>query len=216
MSSARSVPPPEAGSSPSGARPISSVTSRSGLAGTPRLSQIPPRGSYSGSFQPPRSLGSERGVDRTSTPPPRSDADIGGKAAITSTSQTKSALTAALGKAADSKDKEPEPPSPKPASPEQPSGSATPLRPDESAFSTLAEVPDEEKARVLRRHLVSAEERGSSRVPTPGQDGTPVEGSQAGDSAVADRPEDEPFPIPYDAPGGDVTCVRGGRRSCLS
>jgi proton-coupled amino acid transporter len=93
-----------------------------------------------------------------------------------------------------------------PATPDHASGSATPLRADESAFSNLAEIPDEEKARVLRRHLVSAEERGTSKVPTPGHDGTPVEGSQAGDSAVVDGPED-PFPIPYDAPGGDVTYV---------
>lgn len=184
---------------------MSSVTSRSGLAGTPRLSQIPPRSSISGSFQHPRSIASDLAIERTSTPPPHSDADIGGKAAIASTSQGKSALTVALGKVADS-GKEPAPPSPNPGTPELPSGSATPLRPDESAFSTLADVPDEEKARVLRRHLVSAEERtgSGSKVATPGANDSPAEGSQAGDSAVVSGAED-PFPIPYDAPGGDVT-----------
>lgn len=195
MSSARSIPP-ETGSSPSPPRAISSVTSRSG---TPRLGQIPPRGGASGSFQPARSVGHrDSGIERTATPPPPSDTDLGAKAAVPSTSQAKSALTAAMGKSDTGKDA---------ATSEPTSGSATPLRPDESAFSNLAEIPDEEKARVLRRHLVSAEERGgSSKVPTPGHGGTPVEGSQAGDSSVVEVRED-PFPIPYDAPGGDVTCV---------
>ncbi|CAK9780712.1 hypothetical protein CC85DRAFT_264664 [Cutaneotrichosporon oleaginosum] len=191
MSSARSIPPD--GRTPSSPpRPISSVTSRSG---TPRLGQIPPRGIASGSFQPARSVGRDSGLERTATPPPRSDTDLGAKAAVASTSQTKSALTAALGKSEGGRDD---------ATPEPASGSATPLRADESAFSNLAEVPDEEKARVLRRHLVSAEERGGSKVATPGNDGTPVDGSQAGDTSAIDVQED-PFPIPYDAPGGDVT-----------
>ncbi|GMK53645.1 hypothetical protein CspeluHIS016_0102310 [Cutaneotrichosporon spelunceum] len=191
MSGDRPVPL-EAGSSPSSNRAVPSVTS-----GTPRLSQIPPRGGAS-SFQAARSVGRDTAIQRTVTPPPGSDTDLGAKAAVASTSQSKSALTAALGKADASKDAA--------ATTEQASGTATPAHPDESAFSNLAEVTDEEKARVLRRHLVSAEERGSgSKAPTPANDTTSIEGSsQAGDSSVAQMPE-EPFPIPYDAPGGDVT-----------
>ena len=94
----------------------------------------------------------------------------------------------------------------------------------------LAEAfTDEEKARVLRRHLVSADERSNRQSPVdpefglsgassesetrgPSQD-SPVtgqpdtassggSGGQNGYGAVDDTPQ---FPIPYDAPGGDVT-----------
>lgn len=95
----------------------------------------------------------------------------------------------------------------------------------ESSFSNLADVPDEEKARVLRRHLVSADERGASS-PTPmGQSpagsgvnmgGTPTraefedvpgESGVNGYGSIDAQPRDDSdqFPIPYDAPGGDVT-----------
>lgn len=105
---------------------------------------------------------------------------------------------------------------------------------DDSGWSTLAEVPDERKAQVLRRHLVSAEERGSksgtpamspgSNSPTkdgeigrPGPSGSAAgagAGHGAGDSAVTygstsdsqvQSAVDDQFPIPFDAPGGDVT-----------
>ena len=103
---------------------------------------------------------------------------------------------------------------------------------DESGWSSLAEVPDERKAQVLRRHLVSAEERGS-KTGTPAMspgDSSPMKdgemgrpgsstagtgaGAGAGDSAVtygstsdsqAVSQVDDQFPIPFDAPGGDVT-----------
>ncbi|BEJ06280.1 hypothetical protein CcaverHIS641_0308020 [Cutaneotrichosporon cavernicola] len=192
MSDNRPIPS-EVGSSSSPSRAIASVTS-----GTPRLAQIPPRNGAAGSFQAARSVGRDSGIQRTATPPPGSDTDLGTKAPVAEPSQPKSALTAALGKSSTGKDAA--------STPDHASGSATPANPDESAFSNLAEVPDEEKARVLRRHLVSAEERGGgSKVATPGQDATPVEdSSQAGDSSVVQAPE-ESFPIPYDAPGGDVT-----------
>lgn len=95
----------------------------------------------------------------------------------------------------------------------------------ESSFSNLADVPDEEKARVLRRHLVSADERGASS-PTPGgqspagsginMGGTPTraefddilgESGVSGYGSIDAHPKDDSdqFPIPYDAPGGDVT-----------
>lgn len=105
-------------------------------------------------------------------------------------------------------------------------------RGDESGWSSLAEVPDERKAQVLRRHLVSAEERGS-KAGTPGMspgDSSPMKDTEMGrpgsstagagagvgaaggpgDSAVtygstSDSQADDQFPIPFDAPGGDVT-----------
>ena len=76
---------------------------------------------------------------------------------------------------------------------------------------------NEEKARILRRHLVSAEERAqngkeSPGVNSPGNSGfnfTEEEPENADESGVASRSgsigHDENFPIPYDAPGGDVT-----------
>ena len=94
--------------------------------------------------------------------------------------------------------------------------------PNESGISNMidAGVTEEEKARVLGRHLVSADERSASTKPsitphdiTPvgehgdsgyfggGAGGPPTEGNSSG---VAER-EEEVFPIPYDAPGGDVT-----------
>lgn len=123
----------------------------------------------------------------------------------------------------------------------------------------LEDLPDEEKARVLRRHLVSKEERvaalakdrpesvaGSDHVPADGASGSEqpqqkplgliaqlrkslgggkVENettlaagpsttdrsrrsSAAGSSSnVHTKHDTEPFPIPYHAPGADITCV---------
>ncbi|KAF8340300.1 transmembrane amino acid transporter protein-domain-containing protein [Cantharellus anzutake] len=72
-------------------------------------------------------------------------------------------------------------------------------------------LPDEEKARVLRRHLVSREERGS-RAPsiTPNVSARQDTG---GVSAVPGRSktsslyemDDEEFPITYSHPGADIT-----------
>lgn len=98
------------------------------------------------------------------------------------------------------------------------SGTATP-RGDESSFSNVVDVgaTNEEKARVLRRHLVSADERGQSTKtsPAPGESSPNAEASGSGSSgqngadspgnSAVDTGVDENFPIPYDAPGGDVT-----------
>ncbi|KAG8908140.1 neutral amino acid transporter [Tulasnella sp. 403] len=108
-----------------------------------------------------------------------------------------------------------------------PSGRSTPdpyARPEsrQSASgapgATLDELPDEEKARVLRRHLVSREERGradddggsavgqpsgaaaSSALNVPG-----VASSRASIAGSHHRLDTEPFPVPFDAPGGDIT-----------
>ncbi|OXC64687.1 hypothetical protein AYX13_05965 [Cryptococcus neoformans] len=95
----------------------------------------------------------------------------------------------------------------------------------DSSFSNLADVPDEEKARVLRRHLVSADERGVSSPTTGGRSpagsgvnmgGTPTRAefddipgesgvSGYGSTDAQPRDDSDQFPIPYDAPGGDVT-----------
>lgn len=89
------------------------------------------------------------------------------------------------------------------------------------APNTVSDVPsldlegltDEEKAKVLARHLVSKEERAkadqlknpatsesssSHSRPSSQHSGTPQDASKA-------REESEPFPIPYDAPGADIT-----------
>jgi proton-coupled amino acid transporter len=94
-------------------------------------------------------------------------------------------------------------------------GTETPLNLD------LDELPDEEKARVLRRHLVSKEDRqGADATPTPpgasdldlppqpGGSGSRRSSSGAagndGGSHV-EREDTDPFPIPYHTPGADVT-----------
>ncbi|KAF9056825.1 amino acid transporter [Rhodocollybia butyracea] len=73
----------------------------------------------------------------------------------------------------------------------------------------LDDLPDEEKARILRRHLVSKEERergeqqdddANSSVAEPG----PMTRRSSGSVGVT-REDTEPFPVPYNAPGADVT-----------
>ncbi|KAK4685254.1 solute carrier family 36 (proton-coupled amino acid transporter), partial [Tremellales sp. Uapishka_1] len=96
------------------------------------------------------------------------------------------------------------------------SGSNTPIRqPDESGFSTLADIPDEEKAKVLARHLVSKEERSTKNTPGggPSPTGTPFDEDAGGESSVSVasgskiriKDDADTFPLPYDALGGDVT-----------
>ncbi|KAJ7767110.1 vacuolar amino acid transporter 4 [Mycena metata] len=99
------------------------------------------------------------------------------------------------------------------------SGRDTPL----SGNLDLDGLPDEEKARVLRRHLVSKEERqgpaqNQGSTPTSELD-VPLAGpslsrrssgvrSNANSNHTAhgvQREDTEPFPIPYHAPGADVT-----------
>jgi solute carrier family 36 (proton-coupled amino acid transporter) len=61
----------------------------------------------------------------------------------------------------------------------------------------IADLPDEEKAKVLRRHLVSQEERDVD-------DSAPSR--QSSSSQLRLRQEHtEAFPVPYHAPGADVT-----------
>ncbi|KAJ7193931.1 vacuolar amino acid transporter 4 [Mycena pura] len=79
----------------------------------------------------------------------------------------------------------------------------------------LDNLTDEEKARVLRRHLVSKEERqnhDAKSTPLSELDvppGSQPSGSESRRSSFpatgVEREDTEPFPIPYHAPGADVT-----------
>lgn len=90
-------------------------------------------------------------------------------------------------------------------------------------------LTDEEKARVLRRHLVSREERDDSATRRPSataetlSEGRPTLaaaavhfpsdlsiGSADGDETprhAAQLDEESEFPVPYSTPGGDITFV---------
>ncbi|KAG6827742.1 hypothetical protein H0H92_010588 [Tricholoma furcatifolium] len=79
---------------------------------------------------------------------------------------------------------------------------------------SLDELPDEEKAKVLRRHLVFKNEReGGSYAEGTAFERTLTIESMGPRSFVSRRPstimqephDTEPFPIPYDAHGADVT-----------
>ncbi|KAF7966035.1 hypothetical protein HWV62_40435 [Athelia sp. TMB] len=78
----------------------------------------------------------------------------------------------------------------RPSTPDSRSGSPFP--------TNLEDLPDEEKAKVLRRHLVSKEER------TPASR-TSSASLRSAQTATARREDSEPFPVPYDSPGADVT-----------
>ncbi|TFK40210.1 amino acid transporter [Crucibulum laeve] len=78
----------------------------------------------------------------------------------------------------------------------------------------LNDLPDEEKARVLARHLVT--NRGGEAKSVAGSDLEVPNDSEAGTSlsrrsssgtphVTPQREDSEAFPIPYDAPGADVT-----------
>lgn len=84
---------------------------------------------------------------------------------------------------------------------------STPASNNDANVVDIEQLPDEEKAKVLRRHLVSREERQAVPdsdtpelvMPTPSV--TFAQGSSSGPT----REDSEPFPVPYDAPGADVT-----------
>ena len=90
----------------------------------------------------------------------------------------------------------------------------------------MDDVTEEEMARVLRRHLVPRRigaEMNSGNGSGEGEEGGSQKGEDSGSSEEArskqvvsgngqQDEDDEPFPIPYDAPGGDITYVFS---SCL-
>lgn len=74
----------------------------------------------------------------------------------------------------------------------------------------LDDLPDEEKAKVIRRHLVSKGDR--QKGPVAGSDdghqGDELETTPPTSGGNRIQKEDtEAFPVPYNAPGADVTCV---------
>lgn len=69
----------------------------------------------------------------------------------------------------------------------------------------LDDLPDEEKARVLRRHLVSKQERQAR--PESSNAVSRNSSFRSGHTPQGRREDTEPFPVPYDAPGADVTWV---------
>lgn len=85
-----------------------------------------------------------------------------------------------------------------------------------SGDNLLDELTDEDKARILRRHLVAAEER--DRTPAaqeerPTSSSSPTASGQiskrSSSSHIRTQREDsEPFPVPYHAPGADITYVK--------
>jgi len=93
----------------------------------------------------------------------------------------------------------------------QPAGTSSETPP----LADLDELPFEEKAKVLERHLVPKEQRmkavyeGKSLEDggVSGSSGSPLTISRSSSNGIPNRQQEdlEPFPIPYDAPGADVT-----------
>ncbi|KAL1740128.1 transmembrane amino acid transporter protein-domain-containing protein [Schizophyllum fasciatum] len=91
------------------------------------------------------------------------------------------------------------------------SGTSTPS----GQVPELEDLPDEEKAKVLRRHLVSREERlRNGDSDTPSGSATPTLKKQShsslrstGQDTTSDRQREESdaFPISYETPGADIT-----------
>ena len=77
-----------------------------------------------------------------------------------------------------------------------------------SDVNPFDDLTDEEKARIIRKHLVSRDDR----VPNSPR-GSMSAGSDAGQLSKQastsqlrpQREDSEPFPVPYHAPGADVT-----------
>ena len=85
-----------------------------------------------------------------------------------------------------------------------------------STENPFDELTDEEKARVLRRHLVSREERQTNRPATPDLAAIPGSSQYGSEDGVISRrsstshmrlqrEDTDPFPVPYDAHGADIT-----------
>ncbi|OCF62271.1 solute carrier family 36 (proton-coupled amino acid transporter) [Kwoniella mangroviensis CBS 10435] len=221
----------------------------------PSIPNIPPRsGSISsqvrpnlsasfkspvGGLTPPIARSGSPAQGKELQPKPSSDNLLGRKTSVSSgnTNQNKSALTTSLNSPSLSRQSSSDNiPRPTTLSRDN-SGTSTPRKSKEvendggagdSNFSNLADIPDEEKAKVLRRHLVSAEEREQSKTATPNEGGvggttpTKEEGPGSGSASVnasgveraaesgvtsgyGSTEDNEQFPIPYDAVGGDVT-----------
>lgn len=84
------------------------------------------------------------------------------------------------------------------------------LRPSTPASGelNLDDLPDEEKARIIRKHLVS---RGDRLQDSPrgsmsaGSDSGQLSKQPSSSQLRFQREDTESFPVPYHAPGADVT-----------
>lgn len=93
--------------------------------------------------------------------------------------------------------------------------------PSEPIRSPKIDLPEDEKMKVLRKHLVSREQRLgeagpsrshlSSRKPSIHEPGSSQSASRSSSKDPSQRhalrENSEPFPLPYNAPGGDITFV---------
>ena len=145
---------------------------RAHYAGTPPLPNIPPRSSASVSGSV-TPRASEPLIGRSSTPIPVSASPIGGISARRPGVQGSS------------------------------TGGTPASGGDANTFAVdLDDLPDEEKAKILRRHLVSRNVRSGSW-----SGGNVSRRSSAGQMRGLRREDTEQFPVPYHALGADVTCV---------
>jgi len=226
--------PQSIGDGPSSTDPTNPATSRQNLSHSPRvIPNIPPRASFSSSQRPnmsltPHSAPREGRSPNALKPSPKPSSNSLKKQAISPPGGHESALTAAMGSPGNGAMDSDIPSIPSPAAfdfnREGPgSGATTPMGnggADESGWSNLGEIPDERKAQVLRRHLVSAEEREHSKTGTPtgvspgnaspigerGPSGGPGDSTVTyGSTSEGPSQVDDQFPIPFDALGGDVT-----------
>jgi proton-coupled amino acid transporter len=87
-------------------------------------------------------------------------------------------------------------------------------------IANLDDLTDEEKARVLRRHLMSREEREAAAAAAAAQEAAGASSRRGSDTSLTPgagpsgrrpsnvkRQETEAFPVPFEAPGADITCV---------
>lgn len=64
---------------------------------------------------------------------------------------------------------------------------------------------DDERVKVLRKHLVSREERQAGNY--NGSSGVPSRQASSSNLAVEFQPDPDAFPVPYHTPGADITYV---------
>ncbi|KAG6333778.1 hypothetical protein ID866_5313 [Astraeus odoratus] len=89
----------------------------------------------------------------------------------------------------------------------RPSTSDTPQSGSDVGIVDLDGLSDEEKARILRRHLVLRDER-LNKADTNSLSGSDREEGPSGSCLTPVRPQrdsSDAFPIPYEAPGADIT-----------
>jgi len=166
---------------------------RAQYAGTPPLPNIPPRG---GGGTPTGARGGNGTPSTAQLPSDPSPLGVGSSTPSRPGPQPVGGLSATKGLISD--------------------------RSDPQSIADLDDLPAEEKAKVLERHLVAKGQRtkpnSDDALPTKSSTGSILDVPTGTDSDVtarsrrssasqhhAMREESEPFPIPYDAHGADVT-----------